>query len=227
MSTKKYIFSLLFKFVIVFVTFYGVLLNSGYPKTFSPQMFLYYTILSNVLCLVYFFILLCKNIFERITNRRINESKVNMRIKGAVLMAIIVTMIIYWFVLLPAGFIMGEGSTMVANLIVHLIVPSMVILDWLLFDSKGKITKVDPVYWLIIPLSYYAFTVLGHFFNVTYVDGRHYPYFFIDSDILGWSTVGINVVLLVFVFLFIGYIIYFIDKKLGGNLASDKSRKSI
>lgn len=203
--------SLLFKLLIVFIASYGILLNSGYPNSFEPQMFLYYTILSNLICLIYFVVVLCQMIHGIISS---NEFIENMRVKGAVIMVITVTMTIYWLVLVPAGFVMGEGSTMWANLIVHLIVPLLVIFDWLLFNRKGGISKNDPVYWIIIPLCYYLFTVMGYFLNVTYVDGSHYPYFFIDSELLGWGTVGLNVFFLVIVFLVIGYLVYFTDNML-------------
>lgn len=212
MSVTKNQYSLIFKIIIIGVSFWGLLLNSGYPETFTPQMFLYYTILSNALCFCYFLLALSKQVYGYVTY---NTKPLNMRVKGAVTLAITVTMTIYWLVLVPAGFVMGEGSTMWANLIVHLIVPVLVILDWLLFDKKGEVTKLDPLWWLIIPLCYYCFTVIGYFLNVTYIDGSHYPYFFIDSELLGWGTVGINIIVLVIAFLIMGYFVYFIDNRLG------------
>ncbi len=49
---------------------------------------------------------------------------------------------------------------------------------------------------------------------MTFYDGNHYPYFFIDSDVLGWGTVMLSVLGLVAAFLAIGYIVFVVDKLL-------------
>jgi len=43
----------------------------------------------------------------------------------------------------------------------------------------------------------------------------HYPYFFMDVDALGIGPVLLNVLLLAVGFLFIGYVLFGVDKLLG------------
>lgn len=203
MNIKNKTLSVSFKIIIVLSALYGVYLNSGLPEKFSPQMFLYYTILSNILCLGYF-------IYASIITIINDEHKLNMSLKGSVTMAITVTMIIYWFILVPAGFVMGDGKQL-ANLLVHLFVPLLVLLDYLLFDPKGKLQKKDPLFWLSIPLAYYIFTFIAYFFDVRYMSDTRFPYFFIDHTIIGIPNVILSVCGLIIFFVVLGYLIYFID----------------
>lgn len=207
MLRKNYRVSALFKILIVIVSGYGLYLNSGLPEKFSKEMFLYFTILSNLLCFLYF-------IYATFFTLKYKESKtLKISIKGSVTMAITVTMLIYWGVLVPAGFVMGDSKRL-ADYTVHLIVPLLVILDYLLFDQKGLMTKKDPLYWLSIPLLYYVFTLIAYIFDIRYFDNNRFPYFFIDHTIVGATNVVINVLVLLVFFSLLGYLIYFIDHKL-------------
>ncbi|WP_310603786.1 Pr6Pr family membrane protein [Anaerosporobacter sp.] len=213
MYNKNRILSLLYKCIIIMVAAIGLYLNSGMPNgKFASAMFLYYTILSNLFCLLYF-IVACIVVVQRIRKDGIyGESTWAIHAKGAVIMAITVTLLIYWFILVGAGFEMGEGTSPLANLIVHLFVPVLSILDWVIFDIKGQLNRFDPFKWLIIPLCYYVFTVIAAKLGMTFYNGSHYPYFFIDSDILGWGTVMLSVLGLAVAFLVIGYIVFAMDK---------------
>ncbi len=197
------------------VTAIGLYLNSGLPNgSFAPAMFLYYTILSNLFCLLYF-LAAGIAVVQAIKKDGVRgESTWAIHAKGAVIMAITVTLLIYWFILVGAGFEMAEGTSPLANLIVHLFVPVLSILDWVVFDPKGRLNRLDPFKWLIIPLCYYIFTVIAAKLGMTFYDGSHYPYFFIDSDVLGWGTVMLSVLGLTAAFLAIGYIVFVADKLL-------------
>ncbi len=215
MYIKNRIISLIFKCAIVIISAIGIYLNSGLPNgKFAPAMFLYYTILSNLICLIYFSAAVI-SVIKTIKKDGINgETTFAIHLKGAVIMAITVTLLIYWFILVGAGFAMAEGTSKAANYIVHLFVPLLSILDWLLFDTKGRLHKSDPFKWLIIPLCCYLFTVIAAACGIIFYDGSHYPYFFIDSDILGWGKVIISVICLALAFLVIGFIIFAVDKLL-------------
>gem|GEM_PF-4103594 len=81
------------------------------------------------------------------------------RLKGAFTLMITITMIIYHF-MLSGLYADGDFSFFLQNLILHYIVPSMVILDWILFDLKRTFHSLDPLYWLSIPILYSAFPLL-------------------------------------------------------------------
>lgn len=204
MFIKNKALSLLYKGFTILITFWGLYVNSGLPEKFSTKMFLYFTILSNLLCLVYF-ILAFYGVLK--------DKPLNITLKGGITMAITVTMLVYWFILAPSEFVMGTGNEL-ANLLVHLYVPLLVIGDYILFDEKGKISSKDPFYWLLIPLFYYLFTLIAYIFNVTYMGNTRFPYFFIDHTIIGVPMVIFNVLGLLIFFTLLGFIIYGLDQLL-------------
>ncbi|MBS9335271.1 Pr6Pr family membrane protein [Fructobacillus sp. M1-13] len=188
-----------YRTLLVIVGIIGVLVETN----LEPAKFLYYTIMSNILCILYFAYLLVK------------KQGYNPNVKGAVTLAITVTMLIYWCILAPHSFNMKTFADYAGTFLAHLIVPMMVILDWLFFDQKGGFSKKAPIYWLIIPLVYYVFTLIAAQFKVVYpLTGAHYPYFFIDSEAIGWAAVAGYVSGLVLFFLILGYLFVLLDHKL-------------
>ncbi|MCC8154344.1 MAG: Pr6Pr family membrane protein [Tannerellaceae bacterium] len=136
------------------------------------------------------------------------------RFKGAVVFAITVTGLIFYFVLRPAMFSMGNTAYVnsMANTLVHYVVPLMTVFDWLLFDPKGQFKKFDPFLWLLIPYAYFLFTIIraqtgGEILST----GSRYPYAFINIDQLGMGKVLVNVAGLILIFLILGYIYCGID----------------
>ncbi|MFC4761139.1 Pr6Pr family membrane protein [Fructobacillus durionis] len=190
----------IYRTLLVIIGIIGVCINTK----LSPAMFLYYTTLSNVLCILYFIYALTQS------GKVLNEN-----IKGAVTLAITVTMLIYWGVLAPYSFHMDSTLDYCGTFMVHLIVPLMVIFDWFLFDTKGRFSKKAPLYWLLIPLIYYVFTVIAAQFKIVYpLSGNHYPYYFINNEMIGWGMVAVFVIGLTLFFLIFGYLYYALDKKL-------------
>ncbi|MBS9338589.1 hypothetical protein G6R29_02935 [Fructobacillus sp. M2-14] len=189
-----------YRLFLVIIGTIGLMVNTQ----FQASSLLYYTTLSNLLCLLYFAYLLIVKKGEKAN------------FKGAVTLAITVTMLIYWCILAPYSFNVHGFTEYFGALMVHLFVPLMVILDWVFFDEKGRFSKKAPIFWLAIPLTYYAFTVIAATFKVVYpLTNTHYPYYFIDSNMYGWPTVFRNVIVLTLFFLILGYGFYRLDKKLG------------
>lgn len=198
--TKKRKVMQVYRLVLVLVGIFGVTLGSWG----DPRNFLYYTTLSNVLCILYFIYALTKK------GEPLNEN-----IKGAVTLAITVTMLIFWLILAPHSFNAHTLKQWSSTLSVHLIVPLMVNFDWLLFDPKGRISKRAPLTWLFIPWTYFVFAQLVATTGVIYPDTkRHFPYFFIDHSLIGWPKVGMYVVFLSLFFMAFGYGYYALDKML-------------
>ena len=110
---------------------------------------------------------------------------------------------------------MVPNGSEASNLTVHLVVPLMAVADWLLFDRKGSIRPFDPVRWLALPLYYLVFALVAAPLGATYRGGARYPYFFIDANLIGWSGVAVNVVLVGVAFLALGYAVFAVDRLLG------------
>ncbi len=202
-----------FKLIAAAVTLYGLCLNTGILKgAFEPFKFLYFTILSNAFCLAVF-------VKEAVRDARPHGGSrgnaVGMRLKGTAVMAITTTMLIYWVLLARIHFAMEEKPDLLTNLLVHLIVPLLMIADWALFDPKGHIKAVDPLWWTLAPLGYYVVTVIASLLGARYMEGGRYPYFFIDATVLGWGRTLLNVALVAAGFIAMGYAFYALDKWLG------------
>lgn len=173
----------------------------------------YYTILSNVLCFIYFAVLM-------IAQRK----KENALIRGAVTMCIAVTGLVYHFMLnglmgTAAGVGVPLTALSVSNMLVHYVVPVMVILDYFLFVPKGQYKVMYPLAWLILPFTYFAFAMVRAEVSTRTFTGfggtSRYPYPFLDVDLYGWDKVLLIVLAVTVAFIALGYLLYVFDRLLG------------
>lgn len=205
---KNKILSYILKVFIIIIGSYGVFLNVYTNNTFNIGVCRYYTILSNILCIIFIIITLIKMI------KKDKLSNNFYRVKTCVTFCITVTFLVYHF-LLRKQFAMVDASaySSVANTIVHYIVPICMILDNILFDDKTTYKKYEPILWLIIPIIYFILSCIFAYIlpPFEYASSR-YPYYFIDIDNLGIFKVLLNVLLLCGAFTFLGYIYYFFKK---------------
>lgn len=212
MYLKNRPISLAYKIVAIAVCIWGQLLASGMLEgSFDIKKYFYYTQQSNVLCLIYFILASVYCIKAIRKSGSIGPAAFAPRFKGAAVLAITVTMLIYWTMLHSPG---HPDINMQESIVAHLLVPLLMIFDWLLFDPKGAYRKTDPLLWLCIPMLYWLFTLIVAQTGFTYSPGRRYPYPFIDLDSLGWSGVLKYVLVLVLVFLVIGYLFFGLDRLL-------------
>lgn len=222
MYIKSNWFFITYKALLVFIAAYGLYFHISAGKWGD---FNYYTVISNAVCFVYFLISLAVNIRRLAGKRHVTTWKP--RIEGAVVFCITVTMLIYNFVLRPETFQMGNGGNFysVLNMVQHYIVPTMAILDWLLFCPKGRWRRYDPVSWLLIPLVYFIYILIRAPFagNIAGTSSP-YPYGFIDIQMYGVGTVAHNVLLAALGMLALAYLIYFIDRGLA-RLGSEFRRR--
>ncbi len=216
MFVRNRVLSISFKVIVFLSSGFGLYLNSGIPRgQFDISMLKYYTILSNLFVFFAFGWFVFSAIKTIRTDGFYGPTTKTPAFKGAVTMAITVTMLIYQVVLSNTPFAMGASDVPLSNSMVHLFVPFLAIADWALFDEKGKFCGSDPLYWLVPPLAYYAFVLIAAPFGMRYFGGSRFPYHFIDSDALGWGSVFINVSILLLFFLALGYLIVLLDNVLG------------
>lgn len=161
----------------------------------------YYTVLSNIACLVFFVAML------------VRRDKSMARGEGAIVFCIAVTGIIYATLLAPADIADGHFFSF-KNMALHYVGPAMVILDWLLFSPKGRIRPTDPLLWLFIPLGYFAYILVRSCFagNIGPTASR-FPYPFIDPAVQGgWLPMLQGVALIAVGMAALGYLIYLVDR---------------
>ena len=202
----------IYRFLTIASLACGLILNL--INTYSPSTLMaYYTMQSNLFCLLVFIF------FPMIKKNRKNLYSVG---KGAITIAILLTATVYLVALLPNGYSMcpltgNITSKTIGNLLVHVISPICVTLDYFLFDEKGNFKLYYPWLWLIIPLMYVEFVYIfhargGYFYSIG--GSRNFAYFFLDYQKIG--IVGVSCCIIgisVFVIL-LGYLLVSIDKKL-------------
>lgn len=218
MYIKNNTLSIIYKIILLLICLFGQV-SSYIISDFGPGILLYYTNISNILCFIYFLFATIYEVKNKEHVKALHHSFAP-HIKGAVILAITITMLIYWFVLNSSGFVMSASKETVvtplintiSNYIVHLVVPLLTIFDWILFDSKGSFKKGDPIRWLLIPLAYYCLMVIIAQTGFRFIGDTRYPYFFIDSDVIGIRNVALFIVGMIAAFLIIGYLIFCLDR---------------
>lgn len=211
-------FALAFRLPAICVVVWGIGSVSGvFAGRPSGVQFLYYTVLSNLLVLVWLVLLVVRTIRDLAGDGVRGWSSPSPRFAAAVMFAITVTMLVYLIVLVPEAFTQNTGYqpfTPTDN-VVHIVTPALTILDWLLFTPKGRVRVRDPLLWALLPLGYVALAFAYGAAGGVFGGGTRYPYPFMDLDRNGLGGValwliGLTVALEVVAFAYFG-----IDRMLG------------
>lgn len=98
------------------------------------------------------------------------------------------------------------GLQLVADRLLHYVVPFFFIFYWAFFAPKKSLQWKHPLWWLIYPAAYLVFVLIrGALVNA-------YPYYFIDSTQLPWSEVIRNMFVLFAVFAGLGFLLVGISR---------------
>ncbi|MDR1157537.1 MAG: Pr6Pr family membrane protein [Oscillospiraceae bacterium] len=224
MYIKSRVVSLAYKITAMAVCLAGVLLIFGFPNALNLSTIKYYTVQSNLLCLVFLTVSVIQAIVQMKRGGLYGAVTYMPRCKGAVVIAITLTLLVYQFMLTDTPFSMTEGGA--GNFFVHFLTPVLMILDWLLFDEKGHYRVSDPLWWTVIPLCYLAYALVAAPIGVTYIGGSRYPYFFLDIDVIGVTGVVRYVLMITVVFLVLGYLIFGLDKWMGRQAKTADEQKT-
>ncbi len=170
------------------------------------ELFSYFTIQSNLMCLIMLFIGLKK------------EAPAPFR--GLAMVCITLTFLVYHFMLRPADFTLANLGNLknISNLFAHYLVPACVWTDYLFFTAKGRMRLYYPTIWIMYPLLYLAYILLIYkpLGGTFIVDGKvcNVPYFFLDAAALGAGGVALWCVIIASGFLVLSYLYLLIDRLL-------------
>lgn len=194
---------------------------------FVKYLLSYYTMQSNIICFITFFVFLIGDILKYDYRNR----KWYPILKGAITIAILLTFVIYLSTLLPNRFLMYQVSInrnligkKIGNWLVHGISPILVIGDYF-FDEKGKCKNYYPIYWILFPILYvcFVYSKKGHFYGIG--GSRKYGYFFLDPDKVGTTGVILWITGIIIGILIVGYLFVFFDQKLAKKEQKKKQSK--
>ncbi len=99
------------------------------------------------------------------------------------------------------------GSQKIVDELLHLVIPILVLLYWIVFVTKKELKYSTIFPWLIFPFVYLIYTLIrGAFFDF-------YPYPFVDVNALGYFEVICNSFFMLLAFLFFGMILITVGKR--------------
>lgn len=123
----------------------------------------YFTIQSNLLVII--------TVLPLIMNPQHDGSRWRvLRLDGVVM--ILVTGLVHWFLLRPLSILTGWSA--VADLLLHIVVPLLAVLGWLVFGPRPRITPAAVAWSLVWPIAWLSYTL------VVGAATGWYPYPFLD-----------------------------------------------
>jgi hypothetical protein len=217
---KSRIFALIFRSLAAILTVLSLLASLGvFEGKMYWGLFRYYTVQSNILVLALFIYLAIK------TAKAIKESGskgsacFSPRLCASVLMCIMLTLVVFWLILSPRFIATPMELLKFRNSGVHLLVPLLVLADYIMFNVSGHLKKYDPFLFMIIPLVYLVFVTIiglaGAIYKIKIDDiiiVRHFPYFFVDYYVMGWLC-AIYIPVFIIIYLGFGFLMYSADAK--------------
>lgn len=203
---------LIYRTIFLTISVFGIIESFGLfaGQTPSLECFLYYTSLSNFLAFGVMAIVWWHN-YQQVKNGKTKgNNKVLIGLKFYTTIIILVTFIVYNFILVDNMFATGWNN--LGNLTKHIVCPLMVVVDFIIFDKHHSLKWYDPLLSTVLPLVYVAFILIRGSILPADFKGTIYPYFFLDVSSIGLGGVFRWVAILLVAFIFIGYLFYLWDK---------------
>ena len=134
----------------------------------------YFTVLSNILVAV---------VAWTLALGRDKEGAAWRTLRLTSLVAIAVTGIVHWFLLRPLLDL--EGADYLADTLLHVAVPLVAVIGWVVFGPRGRVRGRDVLASLVFPIGWLAYTLVRGAIT------GFYPYPFLDADAEGYAAVAL------------------------------------
>lgn len=182
-----------FNILIIVSLAKGATLISAIGKFFS-----YFTILTNILVALTFTVLWFKPAFA--------WGKFFSRPTVLTAVTVYISFVGISYSLLLRHIWDPQGWHLLADELLHTIIPALVVLYWLLFVPKTGLQWKNTPYWLLYPLVYVPYVLVRGELTGSY------PYHFVDISDLGYSQALLNGVTLIFAFFLLSLLFVAIAK---------------
>jgi hypothetical protein len=160
----------------------------------------YFTILSNIL------IAISLTASSLIPFTIIGNYFSSVKVQSAISLYIFIVGLVYNFVL--RGIWSPTGWQLVVDNLLHVAVPALYVLYWLIFIPKGLLNWKDGLTWAYFPLAYLIYSLVRGYFT------SWYPYPFLDVNEIGYQQVFVNSGFMVIAFILIGFLLIGLNKVL-------------
>ena len=135
MSIKNRVIAFLYRLGASCISIGALIYDFGF---FSGEIkvvnFLYFTIISNIFCCGLFITLTIKTLMDIKRDGIYGTSSNSPLIKGEILISILLTMIVYHFILIPYALKINPYQSLKAtDIIFHYVIPFITLFDWILF----------------------------------------------------------------------------------------------
>ncbi len=217
MNINNRVVAAIYRTMAALISIFAISSDFGvFRGNIASENIFYFTIISNFLCFMMFTFLSIKTIKEIKTYGVKGSTSISPHIKGSILISIILTMMVYHFILIPYALNLDPTRRLSpTDIVLHYVVPCLTIFDWILFDDKKRFKLYDPLIWIIIPCIYVSFVYIQAEYN--FIEKLNsgmdkYVYAFLNLDLLGKQEVEGNIIKIAAILITIGYFLYGIDR---------------
>ena len=209
---KNRVAQLIFRVVFLTASVFGILDSFGLYAGQTPglECFLWYTSLSNFLCFGVMLAVAVSTAKYVAKGELVGHNTTCRKLKFFSTIAILVTFLVYNFLL--ADWIFEPGWNSLSNITKHIVCPLLFVFDFLLFDEHHSLKWYDCLLCTVLPLIYVAFILIRGAVLPQDYDGTVYPYFFLDVNDLGYGGVALWVLILLVIFVVIAFLFFLYDK---------------
>jgi hypothetical protein len=117
--------------------------------------------------------------------------------------------VVHFFFLRPLLHL--HGADLLADRLLHIVVPLLVVVGWLLFGPRGQVGNADIARFLVLPIVWLGYTLARG------AVVHWYPYPFIDVDMHGYAYVAGACVGVAALLLVLALVAKFLDPRLPGH----------
>jgi hypothetical protein len=99
-----------------------------------------------------------------------------------------------------------RGAQLVADWVLHYVVPALFVVYWFVYCRRGSLRWVYPLYWSAYPVAYFVYVLIrGEVIG-------SYPYHFIDASAIGYGRTTVNAFGLLAAFIVLGSLFVACDR---------------
>lgn len=184
-------------------------------KMFRWDFYIYFTNLSNFLCLG----VMVTALIQTIKKKEDSFVTATPLLKFVGMLGIVLTFLVFNFMLAGAEGREPQLNWRIGSICFHVVLPIMYIADWFLFYERKKTTWRYPIASISFPLGYAIFlfvhaAILGFDSSILTPTGATliYPYFFVNIETEGVPGVLMWIAILSVAFVAMGFAFYGLDR---------------